>query len=541
MAVITYLRCILLSVDYPDLVHRVLHYLLARPERPNNDASSSRPATLARRRKSESLIRKQAESRDEVSPGLFTLLDMIISGLRSGHQQTITATLGLLGTIHSTWHQYAIPALIRTRNIGIDDSKRSISAHDSNVEALLNMAEEVHDDDCELSYEMHLQDARTLLESHVCSAELLALPSASIVADRRPEKDGRNGWPHQVIGHTIDPADPLLQLMLSHLDKFFANDIESNLTLTQALSILISCGHTNLDGWFLNRLQESDIMDRDEVTCLPNLECTLANNHGETHDDGRSDDSDPTSAKSVHNTQSPVFKSLDNLVNQVNRFKDQIEDFEIYLAERKHVFMVGEDIKTALTNAPALSSARQDSKAGSPSRLRASGVTSISERLLSSENSANVSRASSPRGRQHNTSSAPTVVGSLGHLRISVSPSPSKDSSAAASSPLRRDPYSATPSNIRRNPTGPANTLHQRVRVPLGATSSQPDFLDVASSDVSSIRSESVDQQGAQRKDFVEVSISQILTNVVILREFLLELAAIVEVRAGLFAEVIYN
>ena len=42
----------------------------------------------------------------------------------------------------------------------------------------------------------------------------------------------------------------------------------------------------------------------------------------------------------------------------------------------------------------------------------------------------------------------------------------------------------------------------------------------------------------AQKKEEKLVSVSHVLTNVIVLQEFLLELAALVQVRAGLFAEV---
>jgi len=44
--------------------------------------------------------------------------------------------------------------------------------------------------------------------------------------------------------------------------------------------------------------------------------------------------------------------------------------------------------------------------------------------------------------------------------------------------------------------------------------------------------------RGEEGEKTVDVSLSHILTNVVILREFILELAAVVQVRVGLFGEV---
>ena len=543
MAVLTYVRCILRSVDHPDLVHRMLHYLLALTKEPIEETSTSRPATLARRRKSESLIRKQADSQEDISPGLFTLLDMILSGLRSTSQQTVAATLRLLSTILSTRHEYAISGLIRTEQLKEKGIKHSIIEHDRNIDTLLNIAEDLIDQDCESSYEMHLQDARTLLESHVCSVDLLALPSACVDGHEKTHAR-RDDRPHQVAEHKVDAADPLLQSLLSRLYQFFSNDIETNLALTEAISTLVSCGHTSLDGWFLVTTSGTERTSDKEVAIIPKAQHSSNNDITSTDEDMLSQGSCLGSKELAGSTEdmSPVFKALNSLVDQVKRFKKQTQDFEIYLAERKHVFKVGEEIETALKETPSLTNPRKDTKAVSPSRNRPIGqVTSMSERLSFVENSCNVSRACSPWGRQYNASSAPTLAGRLSHLRMSPSPNASKGSSAYGSSPLRRDSFSSTPSKAPRTPIGPADALRQKIRIPMSAMDSGNDSFDIGGSEVSSIYSDSVERERVPRKDFIEVSLSQILTNVVILQEFLLELAALVEVRASLFGEVTFT
>jgi len=59
----------------------------------------------------------------------------------------------------------------------------------------------------------------------------------------------------------------------------------------------------------------------------------------------------------------------------------------------------------------------------------------------------------------------------------------------------------------------------------------------VESSDGIRARSESLRSE-ARGQETVGISLSHLLTNVIILQEFLLELAAIIEVRASLFSEV---
>ena len=540
MAVLTYLRCILLTVHHPDLIHRLLHYLLALPKKIARNSSTSRPATLARRRKSESLIRKQAATLEEIPPGLYTLVDMIFGGLGSCTQQTVAATLRLLGTILSKHHQYVTPGLINAKPMKDSGMKRSVQAHDKNIDALFGMAEDLIEEDTDQDYEAHLQDARFLVESHVCSPEILPLPSKCSATDQKPF----GGRADKLMDHTIDPEDRLLRSMLYLLDHFFSNEIETNLSLTQTFACLASCGHTQLEGWLLDDLSGTTKLESNASQSTAKLESITTTDHTKPDSEGRSEGSILDQPTLAHGKVyvSPFFKSLDALVDQVERFKHEIEDFEIYLAERKHIFKMGEKMENELEDAPALSSRESAAtKAASHNKIRAPGqVVSIAERLLSNDNSASTSRASSPRGRHRTAPSGTTLVSRLSHLRVSPSPSPSKDSNANTASPLRRGSVSSTPSKTLPSPTAPTNAIHQQVKISTGVAKRRNDSLDIRSSEASSIRSELSEPEPVQRRVSVEVSLSKILTNVVILQEFLLEMAAIVEVRASLFGEVTF-
>lgn len=544
VAVLTYLRCILLTVNHAELTHRILHYLLAIPKKPANGSSSSRPATLARRHKSETLVRKQALRPEEFSPGLYTLVDMILGGLKSHSQQTTATTLRLLDTILSRQHQYCVPGLIKAKILQPEDMKRSILAHDRNVEMLLSMAEDLIEEETDLSYDSHLQDARVLLEDHVCSTNLLSLPSLGAVLDQENFPKRQLDWPNPLEGHKIDPADPLLQSMLCLLDHFFSNNIETNLSLTQAFSSLASCGHLNLEGWLLDGCAKRTNPRRDSAASPVIPGDALKSNEIQPDNNKMSDTSHtegPTFTDRTVST-SPILQSLDHLIAQVDHFRQEIEDFGVYLLERKQVFKVGEEIESVTKDAPTSPSPARGSKAIPPNRARASGqISSISERLHSNNNSASVSRTNSPRGRQHSTPSAPALVGRLSHLRISPSPSPSKDSSIHTASPLRRDSFSSNPSKNTGDPIGPAKVLRQKIKIPWSISKRRNHSLDIGSSETSSTRSESIEPGSDQRQKVVEVSLSKILTNVLILHEFLLELAAIVEVRASLFGEVSFD
>ena len=85
---------------------------------------------------------------------------------------------------------------------------------------------------------------------------------------------------------------------------------------------------------------------------------------------------------------------------------------------------------------------------------------------------------------------------------------------------------------------GPADVLRQKVKIKTKDGGDPDNVEDVGSSETNSIRSGSVvpDMQTAQ--EFKEITLSHLLTNIIILQEFILELAAIIQVRASLFGEV---
>lgn len=583
VAVLTYLRCILGSINHPDLIRIMLQYLLAIPEPPTENHFTSRPTTLARRRKSQTLIINLAKGEEKPSPNLFTLVDLISTSLRSNNQQTVTAALRLCSAIISTHHQYAVQTLVRVQSLGDAESRRTLGSHNAEVEILLSMAEEIATEDgLEESYETHMQDVRNLLETHSCSTRLLALPSSPSVPCKGTPMQASLG--SKAVGfHTISTDDPLLTNLLFLLDRFLVNDIETNLSLTDALTSLASCGYTRLEGWFLGNdsvdeySNEKEISSDDLQRSQDADQCGIgASNESRNW---RLDDLQLARRASTRHSSStsPIFGVLNSLLQQVETLRLKIQDFDIYLAERKHIFKIGEEIDSALSEPPAPVQKSEDFKKSHSTAATAQSqnqmIGSISQRLMSETNSSNnVSRSSSPRGRQQSDSStSTTLVARLSHLRISPSPSPTKRGARNYSlSPFRAKAgpvLSTTPPRRVATPMGPPGVLHQKIKIPPTSLHDQQQqqlpfpinhhnhasspLGEELSSETSSVRSS--DSAGpptteagehrhgkghAKDDDAREVSLGHVLTNVVILQEFMLELAALVEVRACLFEEV---
>lgn len=500
------------------------------------------------------LITNLAQGLDKPTPDLFTLIDLILTSLKSRNQQTVAATLRLISVILQRQHQYAVSSIVKTQPLSDDMHARTIGAHVRDTEALFSMAEDlIEHDDLKEMYHAHLQDARTLVESHCCSTSLLTLPLITI-GEREVEKT-RTKHRYTVQPHLIRLEDPLTNSMVSLLRSFLTNDINTNLSLTEALAILASCGNTRLDRWLLG--------DPVQVKTYPPQSVASVSDSGDSNNDDTitvhtkaqpetltADMTNPENpiSKDVESPSyvlapSPVFAALDSLVQQVEDFRHEIKDFDTYLAERRHVFKISEDIEKAVANDSPLSQKPNERKSGESTRVTtpqsrgADHIASISERLISETTSSNESRSSSPRGRQPSDPLPSTPIGRLNHLRISPSPSSSQPASRAFSpSPLREQSSGYTPPKRVLTPMGPADSLHQNVKI---RSTAGRDFRDIGSSETSSIRSESTSAEVRGTETAVkEITLGHLLTNVIVLQEFILELAAIVEVRASLFGEV---
>ena len=547
VAVLTYLRCIFESIDHPDLITLILQYLLALQEQPSEPPSPARPTTLARRRKSQVLITHLRSGEEKPSPALFNLVDLILSGLPSRNQQTVTATLRLLSVMLLKQHLYAKSTLLKSRPTKALDESRTVGAHNKEVDRLLSLAEDIGEDDgLEESYEAYLHDNRSNLESHPCSvklfaftnvAELLGNVEASLPVERPMQS---------VEVHTVVAEDPLLKNLLVLLHLFFANDVETNLALTQALVDLASCGLIRLEGWLL--------VHPAQYTFPSSREAAVGDEMSDVSGPP-SNQSNPNASTSIEEYRlralklarqeptwdpdctAPIPAALDSLVRQVNNYRQDVQDFDTYLAEHKLRLKAPLHDEEVSADSSGLPRPQSSSNGTSPSRAgKDRQLGSISERLQPKSNLAVESRSSSPRGRQGNIS-APAIVGRFSHLHISPSRSSSLSTSRTYSpSPLRTGSPTIIPKIEELR--GPVSTgLQRKIRVSSSSASDDIQRRTLSSSESSSVHSESAGQAGAA-EETREVTLSHLLTNVVMLQEFILELAALIEIRASLFGEV---
>ncbi|KAK2805086.1 hypothetical protein FQN50_006331 [Emmonsiellopsis sp. PD_5] len=503
-AVITYLSRILESIDQPDLVHRILHFLLASSSgtEPKVQIPKEKLRMSLSRRRSLDLLASFAEAAAKPSPELFNLVDLVLMSIASRNSQTVVATLRLVTVIVQRHHIFAT-SLIKTI---YDEEKcqyvRPIGALNAELQHLLALASSVLDDPLlDQSYSNYLADSSALLDSRAPIA---------------PASDGQHGQARG-LPLLIQTNDGILRGMMGRLESFFTNSVVMNLALTDAITGLASSNLISLDGWLL--------VDPDDYR-YPSSD----QSHARPSSSSSHQDIDPVD-KLVFAYEQPSWSqpdvpmvpaTLQKLVQHIERWREEIPDFDILVAARRHLLHSEDEIRPDKQQGAKLPS-------GTPHNKYALRTISGPE---------------TPRGRKAS-------------LRDHSDASPSRSLATSASrslfsSPLRESPSKAPsprPESTTRSSIA-ADELRKRLATPMNADMSfvAPD-PPAASSEVESVDSvpaapltpDDNDSGSDTEGDYSpggKVTLGHVLTNTIILYEFILELAALVQVRASIFQEV---
>ncbi|KAK0760675.1 hypothetical protein N5P37_006872 [Trichoderma harzianum] len=640
VAVLTYLRRIIESLDHPDMINLILHYLLALPETvPSQGPPSGTAISAARQRKSMDLATMMAEKPDTTAtPLLFNLVDLILACLRSRNQQTIYVTLQLVSAIVKRHHRYAVLTLLRTDMFPKNNINRTVGAHEQEIEYLMALAESVGGrDDFNETYESILKDTMARLESHPCSLRLVA-PRLSQHNHKLPTiPDSLPGAPKDVREHTLRHDDLLLNSILDLMENFFMNPVETNLSVTDTIVDMAICGYMSIEGWlarspgsyvYVEDERQSKSDEKKETKSQQDAEGdeetqtetgadaeteigdrSLADELGSQDDaysvGGFSTFSDDTEAdrldsmekcrrrpKWTQDSLPRILIVLKRLCDQVEAFKQTVPRFDELLQQRREAFQTADSIldnpppPPVLRTPPPRPSSSLDEVIRSVSPSRPTGLEGFAQRLLSELGTP--SRSVTPRGRKNSTrtsgASTPFNVSDL------LSPSPMPNTSKPLPDPNRIAlSRSLSPSSAQSEAGG-----HQHRGSRQGSIVVQPaDFAavdqsilarmvtlpgdhvkpiqldlegkptpDVPESLVSGDELSSLDgyDSSADRSEVATeptvvtettdnaeptsptnenmVSVSHVITNVLIYQGFLLELASLMQVRAGLFNEV---
>ncbi|KAM0229870.1 hypothetical protein ACHAP5_011523 [Fusarium lateritium] len=416
VAVLTYLRRILESLDHPDMINLILHYLLALPDNVASDQTGvSSSASKARKRKSADLATMLAERAvPTATPLLFNLVDLILACLSSRNQQTIHVTLQLVSAILKRHHRYAIATLLRTDHVPVKRATRTVGAQEQEVEFIMSLAGTIGgEDDFDEVYQLVLRDTMTRLEAHPCSLKLVA-PRASTSNQRLP--DSLPGAPKEVGDHTLRPDDPLLNSLLDLLETFFINQVETNLSVTETLVDLAVCGFMKIEGW-LTRNPASYVYDEvEKQKRVPTDDDEEDSEDDEYLGDLPSLTPEQKQLRAMEQCRqrpqwSPeslprVFNVLRKLEEQVASYKRTIPRFDELVQQRRDAFGTADAMLHHAGPTPRPTPISEDlpeypgfdeaSRTASPSRP--STLEGLAHRLLSELGTP--SRSGSPRGRK---------------------------------------------------------------------------------------------------------------------------------------------
>ncbi|OIW29442.1 hypothetical protein CONLIGDRAFT_326679 [Coniochaeta ligniaria NRRL 30616] len=598
VAVLTYLRRILESLDHPDMINLILHYLLALPDIvPSAMTNSRNSVSAARKRKSMDLATMMAAQQSEITatPLLFNLVDLVLACLRSQSHQTIDVTLQLVSAILKRHHRYAVITLLHTERVRSEYAHRTVGAHEQELEFLMTLAGVIGgQDNFDEIYENVLRDTTVRLEGHPCSLKLVA-PKVSVNNHKLPAiPDSLPGAPQDVPSHTLRPDDPVLNIILDRLATFFLNPVATNLAVTEAIFDLAVCGFMNIEGWFLRNPRVYTYPDDPTTTTTPTEPSTIPPPpDSPSYADFQKTQSIIHCRRRPHWTPSTLprlLTVLQTLVDAVSSYRTTIPRFNDLLQQRREAFQTADAEPapppppprhnnalstpgSSATPAPRTSSDVLRSGEPAPTPSRPSGLEGFAARILSELGTP--SRSGSPRGRKErergrstgsggdalrtpvpvppkefplNFESTPSRPG-LGPGTRSYSPADGRGCGGAVGSQLKA--FEAVDQSILARRVGvPVTTFggagDKVAAIPLRfdkagdgddageGKASSPVLGGEDDEDAAGDGSEAEAEEGEEET----VSVSHVLTNVIVLQNFLFELASLVQVRAGLFDEV---
>lgn len=484
------------SIDQTDLIYSILHFLLASPSDFNPEASSpqqEKGISVSRRRSMDALT-AMIEEAAHPSPSLFNLRDLALLGLQSANEPTVLATLRLL-TVILQRHPHFADLLVRTVP-GRPAKRRTVGALNAELQQFFSMATTMVDDPTlDISYDNYLKDAAWTIESHFC----IPLPAEENYAG---EDTGR---PLEL---RLD--DPIMNELLGCLETFFSNSVAINLALTEILVGIASSHLMSLDNWILVDPRKYDYGSA-TISTSPTETPDILNLIRFAYREPSWSSNDTPALTAI----------LQRLVQNIQQWRREVPDFDVLAAARRELLHQEEGASVSATpklSRPSTGIRRTETQ--TPATMSPAGVDSPRGRIPF------------PRDLFSDETRSPrrsTVIGSSPFVSPARLKSPSRSSSIsrdAAAEDLRK--RLATPFKVNQ----PQPTKVATKNTNTEATASPNDNPDLAE--------DRGDQEEAIDEPPEPPTLGHVLTNVVVLYEFILELTAVVQVRGNLFGEAGY-
>ncbi|KAI9665179.1 MAG: hypothetical protein M1831_002189 [Alyxoria varia] len=562
VAVLTYLWRILDSVDHPDLIHLILSYLLALSERTATTTDESRPLSTQKRKSLLSLTQVDG-GEDRVTPSFFNLVDLIQASIQSTNSETITASLRLITVLLMKHHSHAFSNLMRVTTFNEFGFERNMGAVQKETNMLIGLARGIGGKDgLDESYENCLKDALSMIESHTCSTSRLGMRRTGLGAETRARSAILEDNTRHVVPHYLVPEDPLLQSLLRLVTTFLTNDIETNLGLTNVLSHLAACPYSSLEGWLVTNPSKYRYN-------LPDHQLDGADQPGEEDTEGLTEeDMDKAEEARVGafkaacmspewdtKDASALLQIFQTLEEQLRTVRETTPELDQLIAGRKRAFQGANEIEAEARNpmptiaSPRLSAAtsrdtsrsrvmsespvKQQGPVGSPaSALRGRAMQAVAGQRKdrpTSPSPLNLSTRGTPIKKNETYAPKQQPGLSISPTKLSQTLSPL----AAVTNVEDEDNKPPTSSHSVSSAASVDTEIFERkIKFPAIANTYASEAKE--KDELQFSPDEEFDNTVAAKEEAPrEASLNHVLTNIVILQEFVLELTAFVQVRAS--------
>ncbi|CAK4032426.1 uncharacterized protein RCC_04445 [Lecanosticta acicola] len=515
VAVSTYMTAMLEALEYPDLINMILKYLMAieddqhhltvpsPPETPTMSPGPPRSPTSVRRRQSLMLLNAPKDPDDAVDPNLFNLVDLIINNVSSQNSQTVFAALKLTSTIFTRHKRYAFGTLLKVQKTNPSRPIRTVGALEKELEQYSELAVSLHRQyDVNANYERLCEDLRYSIEAQD------PFKPAPV--------SGRDPGEPDVGGYLLSDDDPLMRTVKALLRSFFTNSVDVNLALTHAIVSIAQCSELRLDSWLALSASSDRFVDEAVDSSRP----------WQTYLD---QDEQLTWAALKRANRIPVWpdneapmmhRELRALSGELETVRSKVPSLDQLIAGRKNMLQAAShDI--ASSSLPMI--------IDSPTQPQ---IAQLQAAQASRGHSRSSSRPSNARGSPPNSkatnitpqSSTPATSSAAASQATSKQPTSDETAENQTKQPITL-PASAGPDVSIFQPPPPempstTDVLMQKFEFPVDAA--QPGAEDGDSTNPPQMRT---------------ASLNHILTNVVVLQEFILELVAVLQVRAAVFGE----
>ncbi|KXL46801.1 hypothetical protein M433DRAFT_194213 [Acidomyces richmondensis BFW] len=493
VAVLTYLNAMLESLDYPDIIQSMLTYLLDMRKDPSAfvlpEPEPPRSPTTVRRRESLMLLTAPRNPEDVVEPSLFNLVDLVVNSIGSSNNQTAFSAMKLLSTMMAKQKKFTFGTIIKVERVRPSTPPRTVGALEIEVTKYMDLATTLHgtqDIAVSATYSGLTDDARYVVEGQ--------LPPESLGSP-----DTTASMPAVNI-FSISHEDALLRTLRGRLRNFLTNSVDVNLALTEAIVAMATCVQLRLDNWLVldpakytfekfhvsSSKSWRDQLDEDENAAWFALQNALKR-------PAWPEDHGPL-----------IYNTLQLLCTELEYIRERVPNFAQLMAGRQ-----------SMLEAASFDRAH-DRLQSRPSSLMSSPTWT--------------SYLDVPRKAQgHNKSSSASSIGREYKA--------TKNAAASSSSPLvpsaAASPVLLRPSDI--DTTSPL-TAYSVYQPPPPDT---PSTTDILMQKITLPATEDDQCQDSVEADHAErcASLNHVLTNVIVLQEFVLELVAVLQVRAAVLGE----